>query len=139
MRTWLLLFCLLISTAQARLGETKNECEARYGIATVNKDASLQFHFKGIFVLVTLDPATLKCDYIQFQKPQEAAFTKDEMAILLESNGSNWIEEGVTWRDDSGRQAFHQYHRVLGIFTKEGFARHAERLNQETKEKLKGF
>ena len=101
MKTLLILaFLMLTAVSQARLGETVEQCEARYGKA-VRRDAMahrLTFEKNGILIRAWFFAG--KCQEIRFSNIQESPtiarepLSQDEIEILLKasSGGRKWNE-----------------------------------------------
>jgi hypothetical protein len=102
MKTALLIFSLaagLCLHAQARLGETINQTEARYGkpVRTFTDEGfpAMEFSFGGM--KVTVDFLDGKSGQEQFAKPDEGAFSDHEIALILQANagGKDWAVKPV--------------------------------------------
>ncbi len=160
MKTLLLvLFGMLALPAWARLGETKEQLETRYGKGEPVKPEEvgglrdvLRFQ-KGDFG-VFCGLFENRCDVIMISKGQapegQGAFSEAEIATLLEANASGkaWKETtkgtgryGRDWQTIDGTLNAHlnDQHRSLFISTTTGSERRSREGNERDKAKLKGF
>jgi hypothetical protein len=110
----LLLLSVLItlsSSALARIGETREQCDARYGkpVEVIEKTQTVAYEKAGLRIECTFYEN--KCDSIYFIRLEKDAkgkgipFPEDEKRILLEANsgGKPWIKvptPGVTSVED---------------------------------------
>jgi hypothetical protein len=88
---------MLVSSAFARIGETEQQIEARYGktIRTLSKgNQPLQkaYQSSGLDIAVTYIDGVSQSEF--FSKQDKSELSKNEIALLLEANaaGSRWIE-----------------------------------------------
>ena len=82
-------------TALARIGETKEQCDKRYGklvIPPLESDGIqyLNYRLHGFAVDLNIIGAT--CQKIKYIKEDEGIFAPEEIAALLGENGKNWQE-----------------------------------------------
>jgi hypothetical protein len=143
---------LAFSTAQARLGETEQEVEARYGkpIATIDPDPAMRavaYQHKGFVIMVTYENGKSGAEI--YQKPDKSEITDPERTVLLEANagGYKWtykeeVPGQIRWFnvDRKSRIAWYDtFNHQLCITS----AAHADRVSAITKrrtaEKLKDF
>lgn len=155
----LLKVCLVFATistlpAQARLGETIEECTARYGKPKpFGKDGgTMAFWKNGFIILASFYEA--KCDSIIFFKQEKDALglsgkiSEVELNSLLEANGAGrkWVEiphasVDKRWVTEDGLRGagYDSIQHSLVVFTTASADRSAARQAAEEKEKLKGF
>lgn len=85
---------IMASAAQARLGETRKECIARYGEPVSDTPVFVTFHSAQFSMLIRF--ADDKAAYIQIWKHdglKDAALSDQEVLLLLEANGG-----GKQWK-----------------------------------------
>lgn len=95
--------CLLAVAAQARIGETPQQCVERYGQAlqTDVQDQSCIFAKNGLHIMTNFYQGV--CESIHFLKQKEEGefqrknFTEVEVQALLEANG-----KGRSWKPEKG-------------------------------------
>ncbi|MCE0485036.1 MAG: hypothetical protein LV479_12470 [Methylacidiphilales bacterium] len=104
------------SSCQARLGETIEQCEARYGNYTAwenppptwIKDFDIQFYKNGVRVFASFLNGTVGAE--EYRSGASADFTEDEIAkiLTLESAGMKWkpIDKN-SWIRSDGAVAQH--------------------------------
>lgn len=142
----------LSSVAFARLGETPQQCIARYGKpATEQKDGKLAFIKEGMAIICSFFEG--KCDVIAFKNfDAEEIFPtqmKDDVIEALKKangGGSAWkkiarVSIDRLWSTEDG-EAFAQYGTVdatLLIFSKAAGERMTAAAKKQTEDKLKGF
>jgi hypothetical protein len=87
---------LLISAAQARIGETPEECNARYGAgAHAFTDGQAHMVWQKGEVIISAYFIAEKCERIQFEKSRKGpALTEADATLLIEANSS-----GMKWRE----------------------------------------
>jgi hypothetical protein len=155
MKTYFVAIALLIlmSHAFARIGETEQQIEARYGkstltVSTGNEPLQKVYQSSGLNITVTYLDGVSQREI--FSKPDKSELSKNEIAILLEANiaGSKWIEDptaplaGVQgWKLESGGRtaAFSRDKTELVITTDLVQKAFNQRKAEDEKEKLKGF
>ncbi len=91
----LLLFLLCASPALARIGDTRAQCEVRYGASVHSDEESTHYEKAGYRVICTFYQG--KCDSVVMSHPEDAAgrtppMTESERTMLLRS-----ISSGMTW------------------------------------------
>jgi hypothetical protein len=95
-----LVFILLPSRAEARLGWTMPECEAKYGSASITapvlkkfKESSVEatFKYEGWRILAAWFPGTDKVQYIRYTS-DTPKMSKEQLQAILEKNS-----EGRKW------------------------------------------
>lgn len=79
--------------ASARIGETKEQCVARYGKAETLKDDSLMFTRAELSIIVEFYEG--KADLVMFSKLSENTIDKeisnDEIQLILKANGGDAV------------------------------------------------
>jgi hypothetical protein len=145
---------LLVSPAFARIGETEQQIEKRYGkstltVSTGNEPLQKVYQSSGLNITVTYLDGVSQREI--FTKQDGSELSKNEIAILLEANaaGSKWIEDptatslaGVQgWKLESGGRtaAFSRDKTRLVITTDLVQKVFNQRKAEDEKEKLKGF
>jgi hypothetical protein len=145
---------LLVSPAFARIGETEQQIEKRYGkstltVSTGNEPLQKGYQSSGLNITVTYLDGVSQREI--FTKQDGSELSKNEIAILLEANaaGSKWIEDptatslaGVQgWKLESGGRtaAFSRDKTRLVITTDLVQKVFNQRKAEDEKEKLKGF
>jgi hypothetical protein len=134
----------------ARIGETEQQIEARYGKGrfTLSIDYQLFYQSSGINIVVTFIDGVSQSEF--FKNQDNSELSKNEIGLLLEVNaaGSKWIEDpnarlaGVQgWKLQSGGRhaAYSLAQRSLLIQTDIADKDFAEGQAEVAKEKLKGF
>ena len=147
-------FFLLVSPAFARIGETEQQIEARYGkstltVSTGNEPLQKVYQSSGLNITVTYLDGVSQREI--FTKQDGSELSKNEIAILLEANaaGSKWIEDPTAtalagmqgWKLESGGRtaAFSRDNTRLVITTDLVQKVFNQRKAEDEKEKLKGF
>jgi hypothetical protein len=144
---------MLVSAAFARIGETEQQIEARYGktvrtLSKGNEPLQKDYRSSGLNIAVTYIDGVSQCEL--FRKQDESQLSKNEIALLLEANaaGSRWIDDPIArhagvqgWNLESGGRmaTYFEFSRVLVIQTDLANKVSAERKAEAEKEKLKGF
>jgi hypothetical protein len=146
---------LLVSPTFARIGETEQQIEVRYGkstltVSTGNEPLQKVYQASGLNITVTyIDGVSQREIFIKQHGSSE--LTKNEIAILLEANaaGSKWIEDPIAtslagmqgWKLKSGGRtaAFSRDKTRLVITTDIVQKAFNQRKAEDEKEKLKGF
>ena len=152
MKTPLFLIALIFSTsAFARIGETTEEIDKRYGqpLETIrDKVETRRYSFRGYNVLVGLDRGISQCEI--YQKKDNSRMTEEELRGLLQANAgkSKWnddpdenLESFVYWsRDKKTRVALYYLatHRLM-VTSKAFLPRFAHLANSSGRNKLEGF
>lgn len=87
---------LLLSAAQARIGETLDECNARYGAgARAFTDGYEHAVWQKGEVIISAYFLNEKCERIRFEKTRHGpALTDADAAILVEANSG-----GLSWKE----------------------------------------
>jgi hypothetical protein len=88
---------MLVSPAFARIGETEQQIEARYGrssrtLSKGNEPLQKLYRSSGLNIGVTYIDGVSQCEI--FSKQDDSELSKNEIALLLEANaaGTKWIE-----------------------------------------------
>lgn len=123
---YVILFGLLVSCCFARIGETKAQCDKRYGSVIGEKDGAIIYQAKEIMIIVRFHNKI--CQVIVYQKFQKGN-TKDlsdiQIDLLLKENAgksifsSNGIKSWVT--SDKYLAAKYNEGKQLVIITKSLF------------------
>ena len=152
MKTPLLLIALIFSTsALARIGETTEEIDKRYGqpLETIrDKGESRRYSFRGFNVLVGLDRGISQCE--MYQKKDNSRMTEGEIRGLLQVNAGNskWnddpdenLDSFVYWsRDRKTRVAIYTLAtHALMVTSKAFLPRFAHLANSSDRKKMEGF
>ena len=147
-------FFLLVAPAFARIGETEQQIEKRYGkstltVSTGNEPLQKVYQSSGLNITVTYLDGVSQREI--FTKQDGSELSKNEIAILLEANtaGSKWIEDPTAtslagmqgWKLESGGRtaAFSRDKTRLVITTDLVQKVFNQRKAEDEKEKLKGF
>jgi hypothetical protein len=152
MKTPLLLIALMFSTsAFARIGETTEEIDKRYGQPLEtrrDKVETRRYSFRGFNVLVGLDRGVSQCEI--YHKKDNSRMTEGEIRGLLEANAgkSKWnddpdenLESFVYWsRDRKTRVAIYTLatHDLM-VTSKAFLPRFAHLANSSDRKKMQGF
>jgi hypothetical protein len=143
----------LVSHAFARIGETEQQIEARYGKSTLSFPSSNQpltkaYESSGLNIVVMYIDGVSQREI--FTKQDKSEFSKNEIAILLDANaaGSKWIEDPTArvvgmrgWKLEAGgrKAGYSESARGLLIQTEVAEKVSAQHEAEAEKEKLKGF
>ena len=145
---------IVCGTASARIGETKKECEKRYGKAVRElSDTAVMFLKNGFYVTVIFRDG--KAGAVKYQRTAAAVvvlgekLTDDEINTFLEVNasGKKWLDkirlsemEMDIWytEDESLRAVYMKDHRLV-VITKECIDTLNDGIKREIKEMLEGF
>jgi hypothetical protein len=147
-------FFLLVAPAFARIGETEQQIENRYGkstltVSTGNEPLQKVYQSSGLNITVTYLDGVSQREI--FTKQDGSELSKNEIAILLEANtaGSKWIEDPTAtslagmqgWKLELGGRtaAFSRDKTRLVITTDLVQKVFNQRKAEDEKEKLKGF
>ena len=147
-------FFLLVAPAFARIGETEQQIEKRYGkstltVSTGNEPLQKVYQSSGLNITVTYLDGVSQREI--FTKQDGSELSKNEIAILLEANtaGSKWIEDPTAtslagmqgWKLELGGRtaAFSRDKTRLVITTDLVQKVFNQRKAEDEKEKLKGF
>jgi hypothetical protein len=147
-------FFLLVAPAFARIGETEQQIEKRYGkstltVSTGNEPLQKVYQSSGLNITVTYLDGLSQREI--FTKQDGSELSKNEIAILLEANtaGSKWIEDPTAtslagmqgWKLESGgRTAAFSRDKTRLVITTDLVQKVFNQCKAEDeKEKLKGF
>jgi hypothetical protein len=147
-------FFLLVAPAFARIGETEQQIEKRYGkstltVSTGNEPLQKVYQSSGLNITVTYLDGVSQREI--FTKQDGSELSKNEIAILLEANtaGSKWIEDPTAtslagmqgWKLESGgRTAAFSRDKTRLVITTDLVQKVFNQCKAEDeKEKLKGF
>ena len=152
MKTSLLLIALMFSTpAFARIGETTEQIDKRYGqpLETKrDKEEIRRYSFRDFTVLVGVDRGISQCEV--YQKKDNSRMTEAEIQGLLQANAgkSDWnyepdenLESFIYWsRDKRTRVAIYNLatHGLM-VTSKAFLARFAHLVNSSDRKKMEGF
>ncbi len=145
-------FLIIASVASARIGETLEQCEARYGKGSVGKDGEISFTKAGFTIQATFYEG--KVDAIGVFKierdvlghPKEMSDT--EVQTLLEANGGgkawrklNAVSMDKQWSNEDGSvMAFMKFtSNILIVSTRASLERGRAAMEAKEKSNLKGF
>jgi hypothetical protein len=146
---------ILVSHAFARIGETEQQIEARYGksirtLESGNQPLTKAYRSSDLSIAVTYIDGVSQSE--MFCKQDGSELSSNEIAVLLEANvaGSKWIEDptipvvlGKQWKLESGGRtaAFSRGQNGSGLLISTDLADRVlrERKAEAEKEKLKGF
>jgi hypothetical protein len=155
MKTKLFLLILGLSvsaSAFARIGETTEQVDKRYGAplleTTKNNGESRRYSFRGFTILVTFERGISQCEV--YQKKDTSRMTEAEIKGLLGANagGSPWrddAEEGsdlYLYRSKDGRSRIAIYNLLghdLMVTSKAFLDHHANIKNSADRQKMEGF
>lgn len=154
MKTILFLLILVLgvsASAFARIGETTEQVDRRYGApleTTKDKGESRRYSFRGFTVLVNFERGISQCEV--YQKKDISRMTEAEIKGLLGANagGSAWrddADEGsdtYIYRSKDGRSRIAIYNlrgHDLMVTSKAFLDRHANIANSADRQKMKGF
>lgn len=87
----LALLCLVSSTAEARLEETREQCEERYGKATLENAEGVTFAKNPLHIHIRFDRG--KAVLLDYADDLLRPFSEENLTALLKSNGS-----GAEWK-----------------------------------------
>ena len=131
--------------AFGRIGETKEECDKRYGAGKPLSHKGLEalvYHKEGFVIFVRMFDDT--CQAITYGKPYRSKLKAREIRAFLDINGDNWIEKDLgkylTWKNEC-YTAFvkaSDYDSLI-IQTHAFFDLEQKMEAQKAREKLKGF
>lgn len=144
---------LLTLPASARLGETKDQCIARYGKPDAISDADATVFKKNEFFIIIrfFEGSADSINIRKFDSPASTRFGKlsdIEIKTLLEANGGGkkWVELDALgmsrqWKtQDENLSAWYSVMKGdLTVATKENLERNAKRMADEQQKALKGF
>lgn len=136
MKTILALLLLCTSPALARLGETREQCDARYGKpVAAQADPPTQMYDKaGLLIVCKFDaPADSTCRGIAFCRSGPGSSRNEpliqvEIDLLLKasSEGKTWIKDSATssatedlWTRDGARASYNKETHLLTIIRKD--------------------
>ena len=144
----LLLLAMVASVAHARIGETEAQIEARYGKPLKTDGDFKAYTANGFTIIVTFLDGRSEGE--MFEKPDRAAFSENELAMLMTANGGGrkWTDATPQfdfvrkmWRSADGNlTAVYKTIPPTLVIASRKFAEHQERTQKkEETEKLSGF
>jgi hypothetical protein len=152
MKQLTLIIVVLVSasvSAFARIGDTKQQIEARYGksIGTLSMGDE-HYRSSGLDITVAYIDGVSQSEF--FMKQDGSELSENEIAVLLEANvgGSKWIEDpsarltgNLGWKLESGGRIAGYSHRSKALMIVADLAAKVftQRKAAAAKEKLKGF
>lgn len=159
MKTLAFLFALILSAigpAHARIGETLEECQARYGSATEHSKSEGISLFKKSGYIVTCMVTYGKVSVIVFnkEKQRESVFnpplSDEEISTLQKANsgGSEWEEttgqfehSKRTWKSKDGKliSIYDTVKNTMSFMTMEVIQKTLQSTKDKDQEKLKDF
>ena len=95
----ILIIAIMPLTALARIGETKEQCDKRYGKYITPSFANkgiryLYFKTHGLAIDIHIIQST--CHRIKYFKEDEGMLAKEEIVALLNENGKGWQQTSET-------------------------------------------
>ena len=133
---------LTTSTLLARIGETEQECAARYGEPT-KKLSNNRFLYQKSDLKIFIIFFNGKADAIAYSKIAKGQqLSENEIETLLETNsgGVPWQKgEGLSWETETGALLANYTDDMLIIATKDYFARQKAKDNAKESQNLEGF
>jgi len=150
--SFILLSLLFSPLANARVGETKEQCEKRYGKALGNEGEMYFYQKAGLDISVEFNKGV--ADFIYYLKSQKdkigqpEKLSDNEVQLLIESNKASGEWEKVKslslytlWHNK--QKSLHAKHtkldRTLTVCSQSYIDRIAKRQKEEEAKKLKGF
>lgn len=135
------LITLGINSAQARIGETFEECKVRYGAPSYRTTNIACFSKSGISIVVEF--YNEKADALSFTKEDKSPLSKEELTTLLAASSGNaeWIQERkgeavlLITKDNNFTAAYSTLNHSLFPCTRQFVERH----KGERPESLKDF
>lgn len=137
--------------AQARLGESANQCIDRYGEPqSVSESRAIEFRVNDFKVICSFNEENI-CDFFSVEKKdtrgRNVEMTDNEISIIQQSSSSNWVERelssaGRSWCTEPGEEALSFYlfgKDVLIIETKDGYERMSKNLKNDEEKNLSDF
>ncbi|MBE7497111.1 MAG: hypothetical protein HS117_19390 [Verrucomicrobiaceae bacterium] len=93
MKTLLITLMLLCGLAHARLGETLEQCKARYGEPTSKDAATAVVYFEKSGVIIAAHFVAGKVDCVRMARVDGEAWSADQVKALADANmGEGWRE-----------------------------------------------
>lgn len=151
MKTILAILFLLgtIAAAQARLGETRQQCIDRYGndfLAHPDRPDTVRFTKAGFAIFISFDENDV-ADYLMFSKTEPFQdISEEEIQTILTANFTGeftYEEDGIdrAWRSKDGNfvAAHGGSNGVLYIASSKGIKRAAEKTAEQERQNLSGF
>ena len=147
----LIIVVALSASAFARIGETTEQIDKRYGhpLETKrNKEETRRYSFRDFTVLVGVDRGISQCEV--YRKKDNSRMTEDEIRGLLQANAgkSDWnyepdenVESYIYWsRDRRTRVAIYTLvtHNLM-VTSKASLVRFAHLFNSSDQKKMEGF
>jgi hypothetical protein len=145
---------LSITPCLGRLGETENQCVARYGDVLKRQDVietgvtlhSIFFLKNGYTIAAGMLKDTVEFEY--FAKDDSSALSDDQIQLLLnaDADGKQWAKQNdaafdkTTWiRDDGATAVYEPVEKRLTIFSKTLLAAGAAAQKADDVQKTQGF
>lgn len=140
----------LASQSPARLGETPEECKARYGdpVGATPKDETYAYSKAGMNVGIVFRSGKAAMLVIQ-KSDQKTPLGSAEILTLLKANGGDleWLmveggeDSKKSWKTPDGKRAANYDHSSsrLVIFQVEAMKKEADKQQQESAKALEGF
>ena len=139
------------ASAFARIGETTNQVDKRYGApleTTKNSGESRRYSFGGFTVLVNFERGISQCEV--YQRKDTSRMMEGEIRGLLGANagGSAWRDDpdegsdAYIYRSQDGRSRIAIYNLLrhdLMVTSKAFLDHHANIANSADRQKMKGF
>ncbi len=136
---------VLAPSASAQIGETPQQCTARYGAPIQSEPNAMMFTASGLTVAIVFHEDKAESATFQRTKPalaQDEELSDEEILHLLQANvgGSGWVKLGMTsdersWHtlDDQLLALYDLKARELLITTRKGVKRQAEQSKEDTR------
>ena len=141
---YLLLMLVLIApqTASARIGETVEQCNKRYGKPVTKDVNSMSYIVKGY--LLTLEFHKSVCDSITYSKTDDSPIADEVIKNLMSKAGKGWVVVGVSpewkvWETPRMRALYNKKHHGLWIKTSAYHRRGEAEFNKEELEAVGDF
>ena len=136
----LVVLLILMKNSEARIGETREQCEQRYGKSLGSKDSYVIYHKNDYDIVVHFynDYA----DQIVYDKPNHEPFSDREVKTLLEINSyeREWKYIGNNSWTTAGRELHAGRSKTtLAIWTAEYAKREDKKKEGEDNKKLDGL
>ena len=141
----LILIFMMPAVAFGRIGETKEQCDKRYGLGKPLNHKGMEalvYHKEGFVIFVRMFDNT--CQAITYGKPDRSKLKAREIRAFLDINGDNWIEKDLgkylRWKSkDLTAFVKADDYDSLVIQTNAYFELEQKMEAQKAREKLEGF
>jgi hypothetical protein len=146
------LFALALIPARARLGETQDQCNQRYGTPLKVVEAGGDFNYRTVFYMkngYTICASFINgvCAMLYVAKADNSELSDNEQEALLaaSSEGKKWTKADIismqtVWnRDDGAKAQYEPLKHTLMFLSKAYMAAETERAKVEENKKLQGL